>query len=105
MVAKRNGGAKEGNSLQVSPMVVLNSLRVIPPEDPSREDAIAQPVVEVIEVFVDVFAMDPSEIFIDASLVHGGMVIEAIENMESNWDLNCGLEEMQLAALVHCLDT
>ncbi|PQQ05597.1 hypothetical protein Pyn_24565 [Prunus yedoensis var. nudiflora] len=26
--------------------------------------------------------------------VHGGMLKEAIENMVSNWDLNCGLEEM-----------
>ncbi|PQP93632.1 uncharacterized protein Pyn_08039 [Prunus yedoensis var. nudiflora] len=25
--------------------------------------------------------------------------------MKPNWDLNCGLEEMQFAALVHCLDS
>ncbi|CAL9000748.1 unnamed protein product, partial [Prunus brigantina] len=96
MVAKRNGGDEEGSSLQVSPMVLLNSLRVIPPKILWEK---------VIAVFVDVFAMEPSEIFIDASLVHGGMLIEAIENMEPNWDLKCGLEEMQLVALVHCLNT
>ncbi|CAL9000422.1 unnamed protein product [Prunus brigantina] len=79
-------------------MVLLNSLRVIPPEDPLGEDAIVQPMLEVIEVFVDVFAMEPSEVFIDASLVHGGMLIEAIEDMVPNWDLDCALEEMQLAA-------
>ncbi|KAH0987926.1 hypothetical protein GBA52_015103 [Prunus armeniaca] len=59
VVVKGNGGAEEGSSLQVSPMVLLNSLRVISPEDPLGEDAIVQPVLEVIEVFVDVFAMEP----------------------------------------------
>ncbi|PQQ03138.1 hypothetical protein Pyn_34444 [Prunus yedoensis var. nudiflora] len=49
--------------------------------------------------------MEPSEVLIDASLVHGGMLIEVIENMVPNWDLDCGLEEMQLTALGHCLDT
>ncbi|PQM38908.1 hypothetical protein Pyn_29440 [Prunus yedoensis var. nudiflora] len=105
IVAKRGGGAEECNSLQVSPMVLLNSLKVIPPEDLLGEDALVQPVLEVIAVFVDVFAMEPSEVLIDASLVHRGMLIEAIENMVLNWDLDCGLEEMQLAALAHCLDT
>ncbi|KAH0972230.1 hypothetical protein GBA52_024386 [Prunus armeniaca] len=51
-------------------MVLLNSLRVIPPEDPLGEDATDQPVLEVIEVFVDVFAIEPSEVFIDATLLH-----------------------------------
>ncbi|PQQ10812.1 hypothetical protein Pyn_20144 [Prunus yedoensis var. nudiflora] len=86
-------------------MVLLNSLRVVPPKDPLDEDALVQPVLEVIKVFVDVFAMEPSEILIEASIVHGGMLIEAIENMVPNWDLDCGLEEMQLATLAHCLDT
>lgn len=58
-------------------------------------DAIEQPVLEVIEIFVDVFVVEPLEIFIDTSLAHRGMLIEAIENMEPNWDPNCGLEEMQ----------
>ncbi|PQQ03928.1 hypothetical protein Pyn_19152 [Prunus yedoensis var. nudiflora] len=35
-------------------MVLLNSLRVIPPKDPFGEDAVEQPVLKVIEVFVDV---------------------------------------------------
>ncbi|CAL8992057.1 unnamed protein product [Prunus brigantina] len=78
-------------------MVLLNSLRVIPQEDHLGDDAIEQ---LVIEVFVDVFAIEPTEIFIDTSLVHGGMLIEAIENMEPNWDLYCGLEEMQFAEFV-----
>lgn len=86
-------------------MVLLNSLRVIPPEDPLVEDAIEQPVLEVIEVFVDVFAIEPSKVFIDAILLHGGMLIEAIENTEPNWDLNYGLEEMQFEALALCLNT
>ncbi|CAL9019770.1 unnamed protein product, partial [Prunus brigantina] len=42
--------AEEGSSLQVSPMVLLNSLPVISPEDPKGEDAIMQPVLEVIKV-------------------------------------------------------
>ncbi|PQP95107.1 hypothetical protein Pyn_05951 [Prunus yedoensis var. nudiflora] len=83
-------------------MVLLNSLRFIPPKDLLGEDAIEQPV---IEVFVDVFAMKPSEISIDASLVHEDMLVEVIENMKPNWDLNCGLEEMQFAALAHYLGT
>ncbi|PQM35667.1 hypothetical protein Pyn_34014 [Prunus yedoensis var. nudiflora] len=86
-------------------MVLFNSLRVIPPEDPLGKDAITQLVLEVIEVFVDVFTMEPSEVFIDASLVHRGMLIEAIKTMVPNWDLNCRLEDMQLAVLAHCLDT
>ena len=89
----------------VSPMILLNLLLVIPPEDPLGDDAIVQPVLEVIEVFVLVFALEPSEVVIDASLSHRGMLIEAIEDMVPNWDLDCGLEEMQLAALAHCLDT
>ena len=88
-----------------SPMVLLNSLPAIPPEDPLGEDTIMQRVFEVIEVLVVVFAMDPSEVTIDAFLFHGGMLIEDIEGMIPNWDLNCGLEEMQIAALAHCLDT
>ncbi|CAL2271811.1 unnamed protein product [Prunus armeniaca] len=79
--------------------------RVIPPEDPLGEDATDQPVLEVIEVFVDVFAIEPSEVFIDATLLHEGMLIEANENMELNLDLNYGLKEMQFEALAHCLDT
>ncbi|PQP99051.1 hypothetical protein Pyn_25406 [Prunus yedoensis var. nudiflora] len=108
IVVKRDGGAEECSNFQVSPMVLLNSLRVVPPEDPLDEDVLVQPVlevIEVIEVFVDVFGMEPSEILIDASLVHGDMLIKAIENMVPNWDLNCGLEQMQLAALAYCLDT
>ncbi|KAH0977234.1 hypothetical protein GBA52_026953 [Prunus armeniaca] len=70
IVTERERGAKEGSNLQVSPMVLLNSLRVIPPEDLLGEDAIEQLVLEVIEVFVNVFVMEPLEIFIDASLVH-----------------------------------
>ncbi|CAL2278446.1 unnamed protein product [Prunus armeniaca] len=85
IVTERERGAEEGSNLQVSPMVLLNSLRVIPPEDLLGEDAIEQLVLEVIEVFVNVFVMEPLEIFIDASLVHKGMLIEAIENMEPNW--------------------
>ncbi|PQM43265.1 hypothetical protein Pyn_40420 [Prunus yedoensis var. nudiflora] len=100
-----DGGVDEGNNLQASPMVLLNSLRFIPPKDPLGEDAIEQPVIGVIEVFVDMFAMEPSKISIDAFLVHGNMLIEAIENIESNWDLNYGLEEMQFAALAHYLGT
>ena len=88
-----------------SPMVLLNSLPAIPPEDPKGEDTIMQRVFEVIEVLVVVFAMDPSEVTIDAFLFHRGRVIEEIEDMIPNWDLNCGLEEMQLAALARCLDT
>ena len=88
-----------------SPMVLLNSLPAIPPEDPLGEDTIMQRVFEVIEVLVVVFAMDPSEVTIDAFLFHRGRVIEEIEDMIPNWDLNCGLEEMQLAALARCLDT
>ena len=88
-----------------SPMVLLSSLPAIPPEDPKGEDTIMQRVFEVIEVFVLVFALEPSEVFIDAYLSHRGMLIEAIEDMVPNWDLDCGLEEMQLAALAHCLDT
>ncbi|CAL8990847.1 unnamed protein product, partial [Prunus brigantina] len=72
IVVKGDRGAEEGSSLQVSPIVLLNSLRVIPPEDPLVEDVLVQPLLEVIEVFVDVFAMEPSEVFIDASLLHGG---------------------------------
>ncbi|CAL8169043.1 unnamed protein product [Prunus armeniaca] len=86
-------------------MVLLNSLRVIPPEDPLGEDATDQSVLEVIEVFVDVFAIEPPEVFIDATLLHEGMLIEANENMELNLDLNYGLKEMQFEALAHCLDT
>ncbi|KAH0974647.1 hypothetical protein GBA52_016546 [Prunus armeniaca] len=41
---------------------------------PLGEDAIEQPVLEVIEVFVDMFAMERLKIFIDASLVHGGTI-------------------------------
>ena len=88
-----------------SPMVLLNSLPAIPPEDLLGKDTIMQPVLEVIEVLVVVFAMDPSEVTIDAFLFHRGRVIEEIEDMIPNWDLDCGLEEMQLAALAHCLDT
>ncbi|CAL9006568.1 unnamed protein product, partial [Prunus brigantina] len=64
-----------------------------------------QRVFEVIEVFVLVFALEPSEVFIDAYLSHRGMLIEAIEDMVPNWDLDCGLEEMQVAALAQCLNT
>ena len=74
-----------------SPMVLLNSLPAIPPEDPLEEDTIMQRVFEVIEVLVVLF--------------HRGRVIEEIEDMIPNWNLNCGLEEMQLAALARCLDT
>ena len=88
-----------------SPMVLLSSLPAIPPEDPKGKDTIMQRVFEVIEVLVVVFAMDPSEVTIDAFLFHRGRVIEEIEDMIPNWDLNCGLEEMQLAALARCLDT
>ncbi|PQQ15344.1 hypothetical protein Pyn_40713 [Prunus yedoensis var. nudiflora] len=84
---------------------VVKLALIIPPEDPLGDDAIEQPVLKVIEVFVDVFAIEPSEVFIDATLLHMGMLIEAIENIEPNWDLNCGLEEMQFAVLAHCLDT
>ncbi|CAL9025612.1 unnamed protein product, partial [Prunus brigantina] len=88
-----------------SPMVLLNSLPAIPPEDRLGKDTIVQRVFGVIEVFVLVFALEPSEVFIDAYLSHRGMLIEAIEDMVPNWDLKCGLEEMQIAALAHCLDT
>ena len=88
-----------------SPMVLLNSLPAIPPEDLLGKDTIVQPVLEVIEVLVVVFAMDPSEVTIDAFLLHRGRVIEEIEDRIPNWDLNCGLEEIQLAALARCLDT
>ena len=88
-----------------SPMVLLNSLPAIPPEDPLGKDTIVQRVFEVIEVLVVVFAMDPSAVTIDAFLCQRGRVIEEIEDMIPNWDLNCGLEEMQLAALARCLDT
>ncbi|KAI5327274.1 hypothetical protein L3X38_026670 [Prunus dulcis] len=40
-------------------------------QDPLGDDAIEQPVLEVIEMFMDMFVMEPLEIFIDASLVHG----------------------------------
>ncbi|VVA37924.1 PREDICTED: gag-asp_proteas domain-containing, partial [Prunus dulcis] len=43
IVTENEGGAKEGSNLQVSRMVLLNSLRVIPPEDPLGEDTIVQP--------------------------------------------------------------
>ncbi|CAL8175836.1 unnamed protein product [Prunus armeniaca] len=46
IVTEREGGAEEGSNLQVSLMVLLNSLRVIPPEDLLGEDAIEQPVLE-----------------------------------------------------------
>lgn len=36
-------------------------------------------MLEVIEVFMDMFVMEPLEIFIDASLVHGGMLIEELK--------------------------
>ena len=88
-----------------SPMVLLNSLPAIPPEDPLGKDTIVQRVFEVIEVLVVVFAMDPSAVTIDAFLFQRGRVIEKIEDMIPNWDLNCGLEEMQLAALARCLNT
>ena len=88
-----------------SPMVLLNSLPAIPPEDPLGEDTIMQRVFEVIEVLVVVFAMDPSEVTIDAFLFQRGRVIGEIEDMIPNWDLDCGLEEMQLAALARCLYT
>ena len=88
-----------------SPMVLLNSLPAIPPEDFLGKDTIMQPVLEVIEVIVVVFAMDPSRVTIDAFLFHTGRVIGEIEDMIPNWDLNCGLEEMQLAALARCLNT
>ena len=86
-----------------NPMVLLNSLPAIPPEDPLGEDTIMQRVFEVIEVLVVVFAMDPSEVTIDAFLFQRGRVIGEIEDMIPNWDLDCGLEEMQLAALARCL--
>ncbi|CAL9011550.1 unnamed protein product, partial [Prunus brigantina] len=88
-----------------SPMVLVNSLPAIPPEDPKGEDTIMQRVFEVIEVLVVVFAMDPSVVTIDAFLFHRGRVIGEIEGMIPNWDLDCGLEEMQLAALARCLFT
>ena len=88
-----------------SPMVLLNSLPAIPPENPLGKDTIMQPVLELIEVLVVVYAMNPSRVTIDAFLFHRGRVIEEIEDMIPNWDLNCGLEEMQLAALARCLDT
>ena len=56
-------------------------------------------------MFVLVFTLEPSEVSIDAYLSHRGMLIEAVEDMVPNWDLNCGLEEMQLAALARCLFT
>ena len=77
-----------------SPMVLLNSLPAIPPEDPLGKDTIVQRVFEVIEVLVVVFAMDPSAVTIDAFLFQRGRVIEEIEDMIPNWDLNCGLEKM-----------
>ena len=88
-----------------SPMVLLNSLPAIPPEDLLGKDTIMQPVLEVIEVLVVVYAMNRSAVTIDAFLFHRGRVIEEIEDMIPNWDLNCGLEEMQLAALARCLFT
>ncbi|PQQ20782.1 hypothetical protein Pyn_10453 [Prunus yedoensis var. nudiflora] len=73
-MTEREGGVEGGSNLQVSPIVLLNSLRVLPPEDPLGEDAIEQPVLEVIKVFMDVFSTEPSEIFINTSLVHGAQV-------------------------------
>ncbi|VVA37600.1 PREDICTED: uncharacterized protein [Prunus dulcis] len=86
-------------------MVVLNALLLEPPEDSLGMDAIEKPALEVIEVFVDAFAMEPSEVFINTLLLHGSMLVKAIENMIPNWDLKCGMEEMQYVALTHCLDT
>ncbi|CAL9007245.1 unnamed protein product [Prunus brigantina] len=103
IMAKGSGDAEQGSSLQVSPMVLMNSQPGIPPEDPLGDDAFVQPMLGVIEVFVAVFALEPSEVFIDAFLSCRGILIEAIEDMVPNWDLNCGLEEMQLAALARCL--
>ncbi|CAL8134855.1 unnamed protein product [Prunus armeniaca] len=86
-------------------MVVLNALVLEPPEDSLGMDAIEKPALKVIKVFVDVFSMEPSEVFIDASLLHESMLVEGKENRIPNWDLNCGMEEMQYVALAHCLDT
>lgn len=105
IAAEKEGDVEEASSLHVSPMVVLNALLFEPPEDSLGMDAIEKPALEVIEVFVDAFAMEPSEVFINASLLHGSMLVKAIGNMIPNWDLKCGMEEMQYVALTYCLDT
>lgn len=55
-------------------------------------------------MFVYIFAMQHSKGFIDATLLHGGMIVEVIKNMILEWDLDCKLEEIQYVDLAHCLD-
>lgn len=63
-----------------------------------------QSSLEMIEVFVDIFAMQHSKGFIDTNLLHGGIFLEVIKNMIPKWDLDYKLEEIQYVDLAHCLD-
>ncbi|BFG21104.1 hypothetical protein CerSpe_073780 [Prunus speciosa] len=51
IMGDKEGGVKDGRSLQV-PMVLLNALMVMPPEDPLGFDAIRQLALKVIELSV-----------------------------------------------------